>query len=101
MYICIHKSNDHIVKSFLPSLVLATYCLLWSCHNDTKMPAPTGKTTIHQNGEDEGMAELRKKWIHLLHGGDQSQWTTIENQNQKDMYRKWLSIGANVRSDNE
>ena len=101
MYICIHKSNDHIVKSFLPSLVLATYCLLWSCHNGTKMPAPTGKTTIHQNGEDEGMAELRKKWINLLHGGDQSQWTTIESQNQKDMYRKWLSMGANMRSDNE
>lgn len=101
MYICQQYQNSKIVKSISHSIFILIVGIFLSCQPENQRPTPTGKTLVHQNGEDEGMSVWRKKWIDLMHGGEQSQWKTIEDQNQKDIYRRWLGMKANVRSENE
>jgi hypothetical protein len=75
-------------SSLLFIRTLSIYMLsLWSfgCQPEQKLPKPTDGTVIRQGQEEsEGNGDARAKWIELIHGGDQTDWRSIETQNQWD-----------------
>ncbi len=67
----------------------------------SRFPAPSEKTVIHTQGEEGDHSEARQAWIELLHGGPESAWRSMENENAQQKYEAWLNSDRKSRSAEE
>lgn len=89
-----------ISQRFTSICVIFTVFLM-ACNHKKELPTPTGDTVIHQNGEDGDSYTARMKWIELMHGGENSDWRSIEAENQNERYAQWLKSDLSNRSADE
>lgn len=84
---------------FAPSVFFSLFIILLvlSCNQPTSIPKPIGDTVIHEHGEDGDSYAARMQWIDLMHGGEASDWRSIEAQNQQDNYLNWLKMAPASR----
>lgn len=84
--------------------LLAAGLTLFSCKesgNHVHYPLPTGKTSLHSQGEDENRSRQREAWISMIHGGEHAPWRTIEAENQQASYQHWLEQNLESRGNDE